>query len=71
MIEGGWISKELFEQVCEERDKLVELTDDLYCVLSGLLADITEYQDINNLGGENNHWQIKAREILTKVREES
>ncbi len=33
--------------------------------LTGLLADISEYQTINNLGGENNHWQVRAREALS------
>ena len=33
--------------------------------LTGLLADIEEYQQINNLGGKNNHWQVIARAALT------
>lgn len=32
--------------------------------LKRLLDDITEYQTINNLGGENNHWQVEARKAL-------
>jgi hypothetical protein len=32
--------------------------------LQGLLDDITEYQTINHLGGENNHWQVAARAAL-------
>lgn len=37
--------------------------------LKGLLADITEYQTINNLGGENNHWQAIARKVLNETTE--
>lgn len=37
--------------------------------LKGLLADITEYQTINNLGGENNHWQVIARKVLNETTE--
>ena len=32
--------------------------------VQGLLEDITNYQTINNLGGENNHWQVIARAVL-------
>lgn len=35
----------------------------------GLLTDITEYQEINNLGGQNNHWQVKVRAALAKLEE--
>jgi Lar family restriction alleviation protein len=34
--------------------------------LIGLLADIQDYQRINNLGGENNHWQVIARALIDK-----
>ncbi len=37
--------------------------------LSGLLADISDYQTINNLGGENNHSQVRAREALKSAGE--
>ena len=40
-----------------QRDKAV-------FALQGLLEDITNYQTINNLGGENNHWQVIARAVL-------
>jgi hypothetical protein len=45
------------------------LINDLYEALQGLLGDIMEYQSINNLGGENNHWQVKARAALAKAEE--
>jgi len=32
--------------------------------LSGLLADIEDYQTINNLGGHNNQTQVNARAAL-------
>lgn len=41
------------------------VSDGLRQALAGLLADITEYQTVNNLGGENNHWQIMARKALS------
>ena len=40
-----------------QRDKAV-------FALQGLLEDITDYQTINNLGGEINHWQVIARAVL-------
>jgi hypothetical protein len=45
------------------RDTLLEVKE----ALEGLLADITEYQTINNLGGENNHWQAASRKALAKL----
>jgi hypothetical protein len=36
--------------------------------LQGLLDDITEYQTINHLGGENNHWQVAARAALGETK---
>lgn len=36
-------------------------------VLRYLLADIQDYQRINNLGGENNHSQVRARAFLAKL----
>jgi hypothetical protein len=36
--------------------------------LQGLLDDITEYQTINHLGGENNHWQVTARAALGETK---
>ena len=48
---NGW------DEALAQRDKAV-------FALKGLLEDITEYQTINNLGGENNHWQVIARTVL-------
>jgi hypothetical protein len=42
----------------------------LVAALKGLLADIEEYQTINNLGGENNHWQVAARKAINNLPEE-
>lgn len=42
----------------------------LVAALKGLLADIEEYQTINNLGGGNNHWQVAARKALNNLPEE-
>lgn len=49
---------------------LIAAAPELYEALDGLLADITEYQEINFLGGENNHWQVRARAALAKARGE-
>ena len=49
---------------------LIAAAPELYEALDGLLADITEYQEINNLGGQNNHWQVKAKAALAKARGE-
>lgn len=41
---------------------------ELLTALEGLLSDIEEYQSINHLGGENNHWQVAARAAIAKAR---
>ncbi len=57
------------EQTCASLRKLLRESHGrerkLREALTGLLADITEYQTINNLGGENNHWQVTARKALS------
>lgn len=47
--------------------KACNLHDELLVALEGLLADISEYQTKNNLGGENNHWQVIARKLIKKA----
>jgi len=47
----------------QQSDEAVH-ADMLAEALKGLLADIVEYQTINYLGGENNHWQVAARKVL-------
>ena len=49
----------------DEREKQQELLE----ALQGLLDDIVEYQTINKLGGENNHWQVIARAVIAKFKE--
>lgn len=52
--------RELERELAEaqtQRDKAV-------FALQGLLEDIIDYQTINNLGGENNHWQVIAKAVL-------
>ena len=46
-----------FTRAADTRDRLRE-------ALEGLLADIQDYQRVNNLGGEDNHWQVIARAAL-------
>lgn len=47
--------------------KLIAAAPDLLAALKGLLADIEDYQRINNLGGENNHWQVISRTAIAKA----
>jgi len=47
---------------------LISAAPDLLAALEGLLADITDYQTINNLGGENNHWQVMACAAINKAK---
>ena len=47
--------------------RLIAAAPDLLEALMGLLADITEYQTLNNLGGEDNHWQAIARAAIVKA----
>lgn len=51
----------------EANARLIAAAPDLLEALRGLLADITEYQAINKLGGENNHWQVRARAAIAKA----
>ena len=55
-----------YTSLLAERDRLKSQVEELRGALEGLLADITEYQTINKLGGENNHWQVIARAALAK-----
>jgi hypothetical protein len=47
--------------------RLMGAAPDLLEALQGLLADIVEYQTINKLGGENNHWQVIARAAIARA----
>ncbi len=47
--------------------RLIAAAPDLLAALEGLLADIAEYQTINKLGGEKNHWQVQARAAIAKA----
>lgn len=58
------------KQLKHVSDENVKLRTDKWRLseaLKGLLVDITEYQTINNLGGENNHWQVIARKVLNET----
>lgn len=54
-----------FDRVVNQLYDTMQEQDRLREALAGLLADITEYQTINHLGGENNHWQVEARKALS------
>lgn len=47
--------------------RLIAAAPDILEALKGLLADIQDYQRINNLGGEDNHWQVIARVAIAKA----
>lgn len=47
--------------------RLIAAAPELLDALQGLLADIQDYQRINNLGGENNHWQVIASAAIAKA----
>jgi hypothetical protein len=56
----------------EELSRAEEQVRQLREALGGLLADIEDYQTINNLGGHNNQTQVNARAALasTELKEE-
>jgi len=58
-----------FKQVRESHRQTEKRLGLAVAALKGLLADITEYQTINKLGGENNHWQRIARETIAQIEE--
>lgn len=60
-------SMEAFALLREELKAERRVKADLLAALEGLLADIQDYQRINNLGGENNHWQVIARAAIAKA----
>ena len=47
--------------------RLIAAAPDILEALKGLLADIQDYQRINNLGGDDNHWQAMARAAIAKT----
>lgn len=47
--------------------RLIAAAPDLLEALKGFLADIEDYQRINHLGGENNHWHVIARAAIAKA----
>jgi hypothetical protein len=47
--------------------RLIAAAPDMLEALKGLLADIQDYQRINNLGGDDNHWQAMARAAIAKA----
>lgn len=66
-----WVDAELDVYDYEEQGSQPYIRADIVAELveasEGLLTDITEYQEINNLGGQNNHWQVKVRAALAKL----
>jgi len=52
---------------CEANARLIAAAPELLEALKGLLADISDYQTTNNLGGQRNHWQVIARAAIAKA----
>jgi hypothetical protein len=48
--------------------RLIAAAPDLLAAIEGLLADIQDYQRINKLGGQDNHWQVIARAAIAKAK---
>lgn len=72
-LEDWKVTEENQEELEAQQAKVANLiaaAPDLFTALVGLLADITEYQTINKLGGENNHWQVRAREAIAKAQQQ-
>ena len=51
----------------EADTRLIAAAPDLLEALQMLLDDIQDYQRINNLGGEQNHSQVKARAAIARA----
>jgi hypothetical protein len=51
----------------EANARLIAAAPDLLEALKGLLSDIEEYQEINKLGGKDNHWQVISRTAIAKA----
>lgn len=47
--------------------RLIAAAPDLLEALQELLRDVQDYQRINNLGGENNHSQVKAKAAIARA----
>ena len=56
--------EKVFDRTCEHLAEAREQRDKAVFALQGLLEDIIDYQTINNLVGENNHWQVIAKAVL-------
>ena len=61
-----WVSKAINKG--KTSSNLSDHAPNLLMALEGLLEDITEYQTINNINGQNNHWQILARKTIAEAK---
>ena len=72
---GHWSTTHAWCPECdgtgEKSDHPASVNQGLLEALKRLLSDIEEYQTINHLGGENNHWQVIARATIAGVLNES
>lgn len=54
-------------ETCVANARLIAAAPELLEALKGILSDIEEYQEINKLGGKDNHWQVISRTAIAKA----
>lgn len=62
---GGFDQADCHTQYANAR--LIAAAPEVLEALKGLLSDIEEYQEINKLGGKDNHWQVISRAAIAKA----
>lgn len=61
------LARTCFAPASEGNAQLIAAAPDLLAALQSLLADIEDYQQINHLGGHENHSQVMARAAIAKA----
>lgn len=62
-----WADATRLRRDAEANARLIAAAPDLLEALTGLLADIEDYQTRNQLGGHDNHCQVMARAAIEKA----
>ena len=69
-----WVNSAAIRRILAQPEqevlRLEKVNAQLLFALKMLLDDITDYQTINNLGGENNYSQVQARAAIAKAEEQ-